>query len=912
MRIIVSLFIIFLTSVSFAQQPVPIQGKLDNGLRYTLLPLDKQKGRIDVIMRVYAGGIDETMQQSGGAHMVEHLAFRASEKYPNGVMPYLHEQGWLRGKNYNAFTNQDHTTYLYMPPQHFSLAQTLDVVKQMLFEAQITEQDWEDERKIVLEEWRSRDSARRRLYEQRQSSTRTDSRYANRPVIGTEQSITTMPVKELQDYYRQWYVPNNMQLLLVGDFDVKKVEDMIRSFFGDLKFQPLPTRDYYEPTLKTRIQVDKLSDPQNNNSQVAYIWRFDDTASQEQTDEGFYQRLIDNLATALINQRFQDEKSQLPSMISSLGGRKYTIGKTTSVFMLSANVEKQSHHQALQYMIAQTERLKRYPMTEVELEKQKAKILAQLDNDRNVQTRYSFDEWVQEMINTVLNDKTFYPQAKVEELVKENLPQISLDMVNQRIQHWLASGDQIVQYMPPLTEQVEPISPDLVVKWQQQATQADQPKPAQTNLQAMQLPALLEQGSIVEEQRFEAQNVVYWTLSNGDKVVWLKTPVAKDKTYFVAQSEAGSNGKGVKSWQGKLALQLIGMNAPLDRTRNQMIEWKEQNAIPLVMRQGFEKLNILSTVENRKLADLLRFYYANQQETGIKEEFDKVKNDILHRLAVQEKSIDYKRNQAWEQFVYGRLLNPQPTAEQLNTISIEALLQQWQIIKDFPVTFFLVNDMAEADVKQLVVQNLSAIKRQKLTEKTPHLLILPGNEHDQFAANQEEKDNVYLAMYTPYTWTAKEAFATELLSAIASEKLSYKMRDETLGIYGQRFNTRLVPEVNRLQTTLTFSANPAMTQNLINMAKDVLVALPDSISQADLDTAKAYYKQTEDNLRNTPELWLNWLIYSENQFQDPRYLTEVNDLLEQVTLQDLKKLATQLYSNENQRLFITTPNKPEK
>ncbi|HBO37756.1 MAG TPA: insulinase family protein, partial [Pasteurellaceae bacterium] len=79
MRFIFSLIVLFVAQIAQAEISHPIQGKLDNGLRYTLLPLHNEKGHIEIRMKVYAGSVDETEQQAGVAHMVEHLVFRASD-----------------------------------------------------------------------------------------------------------------------------------------------------------------------------------------------------------------------------------------------------------------------------------------------------------------------------------------------------------------------------------------------------------------------------------------------------------------------------------------------------------------------------------------------------------------------------------------------------------------------------------------------------------------------------------------------------------------------------------------------------------------------------------------------------------------------------------------------------------------
>lgn len=907
MRTVFSFLLLLFIPFAHAQEPQIIQGQLENGLRYTLLPMHDQPERINVIMRVYAGGIDESDSQSGVAHMVEHMAFRTSQKHTNGVMPYLHQQGWLRGKNYNAFTTHDHTTYIYLPPKAFGLENTLDVMREMLFHAAITQKDWDDERKIVLEEWRSRSSVRRRMWEQQINSTRAFSRYANRPVIGSEQSILTMPAAELQKYYQQWYVPNNMQLLIAGDFDSAQAKAMVQDYFAQFQSQTLPDRtSTYEPTLTNTLRVDKLSDPQNNRSQVSFLTRFEDGKTQTLDDNGFYQRLIDEMALGAINQRLREEKADLPKEISALSARKYLIGKTTSVFALNANVEKQSHAPALNFMLEQLARFAQYPISEDELALQKSKWRDQLQNARKNREQFSFDDWVQEAINTVLSDKTFYSQAEKEKLTEQGLAKITTQEVNERLQMWLTAQDRIAQYMPPFEEKVEPITVEMVQQWQKNIAQKTLTPPKNVNTQVMQLPALTSIGSITTEQRFPEQNVVHWQLSNGDKVVWLKSAVAKNKSYFVAQSNAGSYAENLTSWQAKLALQLIGQNAPLDWTRSQMLDWKERQHIPLIMRQSFNKLNVLSTVENEKLGEMLRFYYANQQETQIKEEFERVKTDFIRQLGLNQASDDYQRQLAWENFVYGKLLNPTPSVDEAEKLQVQDLMAQWQQITLAPATYFLVNDMGEDEVKSLITANLASIPRQSAPKVAP-LLVQAGKNEQNFASNPEPKDNVYLSIMTPMKWQAEKAAALQLLSTIVSEKLGKAMRDDALGVYGVRFRSRLVEESEQLQTTLSFSANPENSRELLNLARQQLATLPESITQTELEKARKYLLEQNEQARKTADYWLSNLISSETHFQNPSHLDNDVALLQAVTLDDIKELAKVMYNEQNQRLFVTTP-----
>lgn len=206
-KIILFAISLCLSSFAFAEISTPITGKLPNGLDYTILPLHQEKGRLEIRLRVRAGGVDETDTQAGVAHMVEHLTFRASDKHPQGVMNHLHDMGFVRAKNYNAVTTADSTTYMMTPPAGLGLDATLSALSQMMFFAHISEDDLNKERHIIIEEWRGGQGVASVMDEQRKSVIKADSRYVRSPVIGTYKSITTMPVSELHAFYRTWYTP---------------------------------------------------------------------------------------------------------------------------------------------------------------------------------------------------------------------------------------------------------------------------------------------------------------------------------------------------------------------------------------------------------------------------------------------------------------------------------------------------------------------------------------------------------------------------------------------------------------------------------------------------------------------------------------------------------------------------------
>lgn len=131
-------------------------GSLDNGFEYILVPLqNSDKGRVDIRIQVNVGSIDEQDNEVGVAHMVEHMVFRASGGFTQGVSKKLADDGWIRGKHYNAVTNYDRTQYMFSPPNGTKgVNETLNVIQQMMSAALFNIEDWQSEQKIIYEEWR--------------------------------------------------------------------------------------------------------------------------------------------------------------------------------------------------------------------------------------------------------------------------------------------------------------------------------------------------------------------------------------------------------------------------------------------------------------------------------------------------------------------------------------------------------------------------------------------------------------------------------------------------------------------------------------------------------------------------------------------------------------------------------------
>jgi len=221
-------------------QPIPNDdvvgtGTLDNGLVYYVRHNERPGGKAALRLVVKAGSVNETGASTGVAHFVEHMLFNGTEEFPeNELIDVLRSFGAAFGADINAYTSFDETVYeLDVPNDTESLSTGMTVLEQWLSHATFDPAQVESERGVVLDEWRqSTQSVSGRLFEVAEGLYLTGSAYEGRDPIGSDDSISSVPVEELRQFYDDWYRPDNAAIVVVGDIDVDAVVADIAERFG--------------------------------------------------------------------------------------------------------------------------------------------------------------------------------------------------------------------------------------------------------------------------------------------------------------------------------------------------------------------------------------------------------------------------------------------------------------------------------------------------------------------------------------------------------------------------------------------------------------------------------------------------------------------------------------------------------
>jgi zinc protease len=216
----------------------PYETTLPNGLR--IIVKEDRRAPVAVHMVWYrVGAMDEKDGTTGVAHLLEHMMFKGTKKLKVGEFNEIVARA---GGSDNAFTSQDYTAYFQRVPSA-ALPRMIELEADRMRNVVITDQEFERELKVVMEERRLRtdDKPQAQLYEQLMASAFIAHPY-RRPVIGWMNDLENMRPDDARDWYRRWYAPNNAYVVVVGDVDHKQVFDLVKKQYGKMKSQPLPVR----------------------------------------------------------------------------------------------------------------------------------------------------------------------------------------------------------------------------------------------------------------------------------------------------------------------------------------------------------------------------------------------------------------------------------------------------------------------------------------------------------------------------------------------------------------------------------------------------------------------------------------------------------------------------------------------
>ncbi|MGE7990063.1 insulinase family protein [Pseudomonas sp. NPDC089554] len=888
-----------------------VHGQLANGLAYRLVRDTTQSGRLDLRLTVKAGSVDEADDQVGVAHMLEHLTFHSRAGTDQNLRQRMNELGWVQGRHFNAVTNYERTQYMLAPPSGVRQApQALQALSDLVFARDYSAADLERERPIVIEEWRGGLGVAQRMNEQRTASQRVGSRYPEHRTIGNEAAIRSASLASLQAFQGRWYLPNNMVLSAVGDFDPQQLKVQIEQTFGTAKAGEVPDRQQRELPLDDRLKIFRLQDPQSGSNQVALLFRLHEPDSRGTTHAALRERLIDRMALAALLDILR--RQPRADGVRSLSAQKTLIGEHSTVLGIAAGVEGQAHEQALQALLTEIERLRQHGFSKDDLQRERSHIAGLAKKAIGNQTPRTFEQWVEQLNNAAVQDRPLVEREAAARRYQKVLGKIRLRDLNARLRLWLDSPDRVLQISAPAAftltlpsvAQVQAQQAELAARTLPEPLRKAPPAPEKTPLQMSANPAA---ATIVERKAFAEQQVEHWRLSNGDRLVWLKRPGPDGQVLLQADSAAGYRLPDAPAWRVQMAAQLAVRSGTAGMDAQALADWRQAQRATLSLDQQPQRLQLSLKAEPTQLLALLQSYRVSQVASIDPGLFAEARDELLQRLRSRPDDVRSRQEAAQRELKYGTDHWQAPSLAAVEALTVKQLDADWLRQASAPATYYLMADLPAEDVQRLVREALATIPRSAIPIGSQPALQQPGQRRSDLPIALEPRAVLHASSYFDQPWSPEAAMRVAMLRDLANQRLKAQLRGEASGVYRLRFDSELNPDTQRVESSLSFTCDPARVDELWAMAQHTLASL--DVDQAWVDSERRELLRQESKRRDDPQTQFKRLILSDRRWQDPRYLQTQQHLPEALTLPELQQQARQLFPKANQvqlRLLPTT------
>ncbi|MBI9106477.1 MAG: insulinase family protein [Spirochaetales bacterium] len=524
--------------LAIALDPEVRSGVLDNGLSWYVRPNSEPEKRASLRLVVDAGSILEEDDQQGLAHFCEHMAFNGTENFEKSeLVDYLESIGMAFGPEINAYTGFDETVYMLEIPTDDDeiISNAFQVLEDWAHLVSYEDEEVEKERGVIQEEWRLGRGASGRILDKMIPVLFKDSKYSERLPIGKMDVVMNAPVQRLRDYYKSWYRPELMAVIVVGDIEPEKAEKLIRQHFAFKSPVDAPARPVFSVPSSTGTDVLMIPDPELTYVTVEITAK---TGPVSQRTESDYRRmLLESLSWSMFNDRLDEAAKRPEPPFIGAGGGVGRIVRTSGTVSCYASADTDSAIKALEAMVYELERASRYGFTDGEWERTKANYLKSIEEYYLERENISSSGFASELVDYYLLD-VFMPGPEAEhELYNRLIPGISLAEINTYAQDMLPSGGRTLTLIYP--ENADAPSEESIRQLLESGKDMNVERWVDDALDRELMEGVPVKGSIISRESFDGIQAELWHLSNGADVVFKKTDFKEDEILFSAFSRGG-------------------------------------------------------------------------------------------------------------------------------------------------------------------------------------------------------------------------------------------------------------------------------------------------------------------------------------------------------------------------------------
>lgn len=898
-------------------------GVFENGLRYAILPNAEPPNRVSMRLFVDAGSLMEADNQQGLAHFLEHMAFNGTKNFPAGEMvEYFQRLGMGFGNHTNAHTTFHETVYKLELPNNEAgmLDEGMKLLRDYADGMLFLPDEIEDERGIILEEKRARDSVSWRTFVEQIQFALPEIRVSRRMPIGIEEVIRNAPRERFVEFYENWYTPNRMAVVVVGDIEAAVVEESISRYFADLpareKRPSPPMGEITKRGLAAHYHYENEAG-ETSVSIEAMIPRIDPPDNQARRTEDL--KLM--LASRIMNRRLERIAKQEDSPINSgnlHAGDFYDLGFAL-YSSISADCKPENWEAALTLIEQELRRALEFGFTEAELAESKA-VINRLYEEAASQmgTRQSRD-LANEIARRIGNRRIFTSPAEDLPRVQETLASIDAAACREALVNLWENANETLLYLSGNVEVDDAVA--ALTSTYEASREIAVTAPEAQELTEFSYGTLPEAGAIAGKNTFEDIGVTQLKFENNVRANLKVTDFEDDTVYVKARFGAGllTEPKPGLSFLLSSIFTKGGLEA---HSEDELTQLFAGDSVDVRFSVDDDAFTLSGQTTPGNLADQLTLMRAYMTHPGFREEatteFRRALDYIYQQLErtpggfVQDEVASFLHG-GDERFGYP----PRDAVESLTTSEAK----DW-ILPDLTSGYLEISIVGSFDEEEAITAlaetfgNLSERAATKPDYSEKRLVTFPDATTKIFEFNSEIPKGMAVVHWpTTDIYDIETSRRLGMLSAILDDRLRVKIREEMGDAYSpfaHNLPSDTWADYGYLFASVTIDPDKgeSVTQVISQIAEDL--ATGESITEDELERAKKPQVTQIEDMRRTNRYWLSSVLESSQEYPERlEWSRSFVDDYKSITVTEVNQLAKEYLSEDRQVSIIVRPAKSE-
>lgn len=895
-------------------------GKLDNGLTYYVRQNKKPEQKVELRLVLNAGSIQEDDNQQGLAHMAEHMAFNGTTHFKkNDIVSFLQSIGVGFGSDLNAYTSFDQTVYILPIPtdKPGNLEKGFQILEDWAHNVTYLDQDIESERGIILEESRNGKDANDRMFKKIYPELFAGSKYGKRLPIGLDSLIRHFKPELIRKYYKDWYRPNLMAVIVVGDVEPAKAEAMIRKHFTKLK-NPANERPrtYAEvPAYKTST-AKVLTDKEATSFTVAINYPAF-KSSNTGTIGDYRNSQIQQIFVGLVNQRLGEltQKENPPFLFAQASFGSYARGY--DAFGAFAAAGTGDVNKSLSALMEELERVKRYGFTAAELERSKKNILSFYERAYNNRDKTESGNYVEEYTNHFLQQEPSPGIEKEFDYVKALLPGITIEEVNAVVKKFKDEKNRFIYVTGPEGKGPLPASDDLLAIVD--AKEKADIKPYEEKvIAATLLKGEPKAGTITGRTTNAALGTTELTLSNGATVTLKPTDFKNDQVLIGATRPGGKNNYGLEDkYNVEYVTAVVGSMGMGEFSPTDLRKALAGKSVGLKTVITPISAGLSGNSGVKDLETLLQLVYLSF--TSPRKDVE-LFNSFVQRNKSQYANVSANPQAAFADTMYPTLYNHNPLApvivphsEFFDKINLDRAMAIYteQFGDANGMNFVFTGSFKESELLPLIekyIASLPATKKQfAFTDNK--VRTVSGKHLFKTNFGKEEK-SLILAFYNgDATYSEDLDLKTQALSEVLNIRIIEELREKIQGIYGGGTSAGLEKNpYQRYSFVLQLPCGPEKVDTLLKAVRKEFTDIVEKGPEAGyLDKVKKQWiEQYKVGIKDNGA-WMNQLLHFKLHGGDPDRFINYEKYVNKLTPKDVQEAAKLILGGNNEFIAVQMP-----